>query len=119
MKLIKNSLLAAAGLALVFTSSSFAADKSGSFTSKGRYKVSGSVKVSSGGKINISGFSTTPGPDLYIYVGNGSPSTLVAKLKKTKGSQSYSIPANLVGKISTVHVHCKRYNKLFGTAKVK
>ena len=119
MKLFKSLVIAAASLAFVATSTAYAASKSGSFRSSGKYKVSGKVTVSSGGKISLSGFKTSPGPDLYIYVGNGSPSRLVAKLKRNSGSQSYSIPASLVGKISTVHVHCKRYNHLFGTARVK
>ena len=99
--------------------SAFAADKSGSFTSHKSYKVSGKATVSEDGTIRLSGFSTTSGPDLYVYVGNGSPSTLVAKLKRNSGSQTYKIPAALAKSISTVHIHCKRFSSVFGTARVR
>lgn len=99
---------------------SFAADKKGSFSSAGsRYKVSGTATVSADGTIKLSGFKTSSGPDLYVYVGNGRPSTPVAKLRRNSGSQTYKISASLAKKISTVHIHCKRFNHLFGTARVK
>lgn len=98
----------------------FAADKSGSFRStSARYKVSGAVKVSANGTIRISSFRTSSGPDLYIYVGNGSASKRVAKLKRTSGTQTYKISPALAKSISSVHVYCKRFSTNFGTARVK
>ena len=122
---MKSTLLAfsifAAGLILapIVANSAYAADKKGSFRSNKNYKVSGTATVKSDGTINLSGFRTTPGPDLYVYVGNGRPSRLVAKLKRNSGSQSYKISASLAKSITTVHIHCKRFNSLFGTARVK
>ena len=96
-----------------------AADKTGSFRSNGSYKVSGKVTVKSDGTIRLRGFRTSSGPDLYVYVGNGSPSTLVARLKRNSGNQNYKISAALAKSISTVHIHCKKYSSLFGTARVR
>lgn len=111
------------GASALSSSPVFAAGKSGSFSGHKNYKVRGSVKVEeAGGKttVKLSGFSTTRGPDLYIYVGNGSPTKLIAKLKKTSGSQSYTLPAGMTAaSFSSVHVHCKRYSVVFGTAKVR
>ena len=99
-----------------------AASKKGSFSSHKSYKVKGTATVTeSGGKtvIKLTGFSTTPGPDLYVYVGKGSPTTRIAKLKANKGSQTYALPASVkLSSISTVHIHCKRFSSTFATAKV-
>lgn len=103
----------------LFVIPAFAADKKGSFRSTGKYSVKGSVKVSSAGKITISGFKTTPGPDLYVYVGNGKASRRVAKLRRNSGTQTYSIPASVAKSISSVHIYCKRFSSNFGTARVK
>ena len=97
--------------------------EAGSFRSHKNYKVSGSatlVKSGSGHAIKLSGFRTTSGPDLYVYVGNGGPSRRIAKLRRTSGSQTYKLPASVKpGSITTVHIHCKRFNSTFGTASLK
>ena len=116
------SLLTAFLFALLvpIQSAALAADKSGKFSGMGRYKVKGTATVSpSGGKTIItlgSDFSSSSGPDLYVYVGNGKPSKRIAKLKKFKGSQTYSFSGT--DKITSVHVYCKRFSVGFGTAKV-
>ncbi len=115
-----TGLLASASIVPLTAVPASAADKSGNFTSHKRYKVRGKATLSSsGGKstVKLSGFRTTPGPDLYVYVGNGSPSKLVGKLKANSGSQSYSLSGS--GKYSTVHIHCKRFNSTFGTARLR
>ena len=109
------SLVAAGTLAL--TAEAFA--KSGRFASTGKYSVSGTVKVDDSGKITLSGFKSSRGPDVYVYVGNGSAKTRVAKLKRFSGAQSYKISPALAKKISTVHIYCKRFSSNFGTARLK
>lgn len=102
--------------------SAFAQTKTGSFRSVGKYSVSGTAKVSITGstaKITLSGFRTTPGPDLYVYVGNGRASRRIAKLRRNSGTQSYSLPASVAKSISSVHIHCKRFSSTFGSARVK
>ena len=116
-------MIARLSIALVFLTGlfavpAFAADKKGSFRSSGKYKVRGSVKVSMAGKITLSGFSTTQGPDLYVYVGKGRASRRVAKLRRSSGTQSYTIPASVAKSISSVHIYCKKFSSNFGTARV-
>ena len=67
--------------------------------------------------INWSGdFKSSSGPDLYIYVGNGSPTKRIAKLKRNSGAQTYTFSGT--APISSVHVYCKRFSVGFGTAKL-
>ncbi|MEL6751689.1 MAG: DM13 domain-containing protein [Pseudomonadota bacterium] len=91
-----------------------AKDGSGSFSSFKNYKVSGKATVK-GNKLTLSNFRTSPGPDLYVYLGNGSPTKLVAKLKANSGGQSYTLPA---GNYSSVFIHCKRFNSTFARARI-
>lgn len=95
---------------------------SGRFAGQGRYDVSGSATVQGSGAgrtITLSGdFRSTSGPDLYVYVGNGSASTRIARLSSTRGSQTYRVPAS-VGAFSTVHIHCRRFSSTFGTARLR
>ncbi len=112
-----SSLLATAVAAPFSSIPAFAADKKGTFkANKSRYKVRGTATVK-GNSIRLSGFSTTPGPDLYVYVGNGRPTKLVGKLKANRGGQSYSFKG--ADKYSTVHIHCKRFSSTFGTARLR
>ncbi len=100
--------------AVVVSTPVLAKDGSGSFASHKNYTVSGKATVS-GNALTLSDFRTSPGPDLYVYVGNGGPSKRVAKLKADSGSQSYTLPA---GNWTTVHIHCKRFNSTFATARI-
>jgi len=118
-KIIAGTVLGVTMAALVLPQMAFAASKKGTFRSTGNYKVSGTVSVSENGRITLSGFRTSSGPDLYVYVGKGSASRRVAKLKRNSGTQTYSIPANLVKSISSVHIYCKRFSSNFGTARLK
>ncbi|MEM8749910.1 MAG: DM13 domain-containing protein [Pseudomonadota bacterium] len=116
-------LLATSTASLLAPAAAFAAGKSGKFKSHKSYKVRGTAKVSTkGGKsvVTLSGFSTSPGPDLYVYVGQGSPTQRIAKLRANSGSQTYTLPASIKpGSISTVHIHCKRFSSTFGTARLR
>ncbi len=107
-------LATAIALSLAFSAPVLAKNGSGAFSSHKSYKVSGTATVS-GTSLKLTGFQTSSGPDLYVYVGNGGPSKLVAKLKADSGSQNYTLPA---GNWSTVHIHCKRFNSTFGTAQL-
>ena len=117
------SLMAAFVIALLLPlqSAAEAANKSGKFSGMGRYSVKGTAQVSqSGGKTTVtlsSDFRSSSGPDLYIYVGNGSPTKRIAKLKKFKGAQTYTFSGTQ--NITSVHVYCKRFSVGFGTARVK
>ena len=98
--------------------------KSGSFQGANGVRTRGSVSVVKSGskqQVVLSGnFSTKKGPSLWVYVGNGSPSKKVAKLKKIKGSQTYSLPAGVdIGKYSNVYIYCVPFKKTFGKARLK
>jgi hypothetical protein len=113
---------ALAGLIIaIIAQPAMAAGKSGSFSGVDGHTVSGSATVSmAGGKTTVTlskDFSSQSGPDLYIYVGTGSPTKRIAKLKSFKGGQSYTFSGTAA--ISSVHVYCKQYSVGFGTAKMK
>ena len=89
--------------------------EAGSFRSHKNYKVSGTA-TKKGNKVTLSGFRTSSGPDLYVYVGKGSASRRVAKLRANSGTQSYTLPA---GDWTSVHIHCRKFNSTFGTASIR
>ena len=66
--------------------------------------------------MTLRGFRTSSGPDLYVYVGNGSASKRVARLRANSGTQTYTLPK---GNWSTVHIHCRKFNSTFGTASIR
>jgi len=103
--------------------SAFAASKSGSFRGEAGESVRGKATWSTSGSkstIRLSGgFKSSSGPDLYVYVGNGRPSRQIAKLRRISGTQTYSVPASVnLSKYSTIFIHCKRYNHIFGRARL-
>ena len=118
--MIRVTALAAAALLALTT---FAQAKSGSFSGQGRYKVSGKatlVKSGGGYALRLSGFRSTSGPDLHVYVGRGGPSRRIGKLRSTSGAQTYRLPGGVgPNDISSVHIHCKRFSHTFGTARLK
>lgn len=98
--------------------------KKGSFKGSSGVSTSGSVSiVKKSGKQKIvlsKSFKTKKGPSLWVYVGNGSPSKKIAKLKSIKGSQSYSVPKSVdLTKYKNVYIYCKPFKKTFGLAKLK
>ena len=115
--------LAATTLAAALASTAIAEAKSGSFNGQGRYKVSGKatvVKSGGGYALRLSGFRSTSGPDLYVYVGRGSPSRRIARLRSTSGSQTYRLPRGVTpASISSVHIHCRKFSSTFGTARLR
>ena len=122
---MRLSLLAGTLAAFAFAAPLAVADPAAaaSFKSHKKYKVSGKatlVKAGSGHAVRLSGFRTTPGPDLYVYVGKGSPSRRIAKLRRFSGTQTYQLPKGVTpASFSTVHIHCKRFNSTFATAKLR
>ena len=97
-----------------------AASKKGSFSGQGKYSVSGTATLSDAGKLTLSGFKSSSGPDLYVYVGTGSkPTKRIAKLKRLNGSQTYSLPASVAKTVKSVHIYCKRFSVNFGSARLR
>lgn len=65
-------------------------------------------------------FTTTNGPDLFVYLGNNNkydPDTNLGALKGNEGSQNYEIPANInLDNYSEVWVWCRAFSVPFGKA---
>lgn len=93
-----------------------AMDRVGTFKGKGKYKVSGAATIRAR-QLLLGGFSSSRGPDVYVYLGNGSPKVRVAKLKSFSGAQSYNLPANS-SNYSTVFIYCVKYDVVMGSARV-
>lgn len=100
--------------------------RTGDFQANGSYTVVGKVsvfKVSNGERFDFSSdFSTSNGPDLFVYLvkaSNGAVSgnnfVSLGKLKKTTGTQSYSLSQSSAGYKSVV-VWCKKFGVNFGYA---
>ena len=93
---------------------------SGSFRGVQGESVRGTVSVENGKVKLSSGFRSSSGPDLYVYLGNSKPTKIVARLRRLSGTQTYSLPSGLSAKnYSAVFIHCKRYNHTFGKASLR
>lgn len=93
---------------------------SGSFIGVQGEKVSGKATLSASTLKLSSSFKSSSGPDLFVYLGNSGPSKLIAPLKKTSGSQTYTLPTGIdISKYSAVFIHCKRFNHTFGKARLR
>lgn len=132
MKALKLRNLYSATLLWAFllfgVSSAFA--QSGSWTKKSN-SISGTWSITDkGGKktISLKGFKTATAPDLKIFLSPNSAAqvssrnatkgaVLVAKLKSSKGDQSYALPAGVdLSKYKSVIIHCEKYSKVWGVS---
>ena len=66
-------------------------------------------------------FRSSFGPSLFVHLGTSSDLGFeLSKLKKRKKSQSYVIPSSVdISKISGVHIYCKPFSVVFGSATLK
>lgn len=123
LSMIRFTGLFAVAFGAMLTLTSIAEAKSGSFRGQGRYSVSGTatvVKSGGGWVVRLSGFRTTSGPDLRVYVGKGGPSRSLGRLRSTRGTQTYRLPKGWTpASLSSVHIYCKRFSSTFGTARLR
>ena len=106
--------------------------QSGTWTKKAN-TVNGNWSIASkGGKkqLSLKGFKTATAPDLKIFLSPHSVAgvtsknalqgaILVAKLKSSKGDQTYSLPSGIdLSKYQSVIIHCEKYSKLWGAGKL-
>ena len=72
--------------------------------------------------LSLEDFSTTNGPDLYVYLstdGKASEFVNLGRLQSSNGDQSYEIPADVdLSKYDKVLIWCKAFGVLFGTAEL-
>ncbi|MBU8834200.1 DM13 domain-containing protein [Mycolicibacterium goodii] len=98
-----------------------AASRSGTFTGLNGKQVAGKVTVTDG-QIVLSNFSSDEGPDLYIYLANGTDESAVAAGKVIasvafdKSSQTFPLSGVDESKYTTVVIHCDKAKASFGAA---
>ncbi|WP_394941101.1 DM13 domain-containing protein [Psychromicrobium sp. YIM B11713] len=98
-----------------------AADRMGMFNGLNGKKVSGTVKVT-GSEITLTGFSSDEGPDLHVYLTNGSDEAAVTAGKEIssvafdKASQNFTVSGIDAGSYTTVVIHCDKAKAVFGAA---
>ncbi|MBS1908044.1 MAG: DM13 domain-containing protein [Actinobacteria bacterium] len=102
-------------------SSTDAMHKTGTFMGLNGKKVRGSVTVS-GSELMLSGFSSDEGPDLHVYLTNGtdeaavSAGTQIDAVAFDKASQTFMLSGVDFSKYTDVVIHCDKAKAVFGAA---
>ena len=72
--------------------------------------------------LRLEDFSSTNGPDLYVYLtsdASASDYVSLGRLKANSGNQNYDIPEGTdLAKYDTVLIWCKQFSVLFGSAEL-
>lgn len=112
---------AAASSSALPPASAASADRMGAFKGLNEKRVSGNVKVTAT-DIELSDFSSDEGPDLHVYLTNGTDEAAVSagkeisKIDFKKGIQSFSLKDIKAEGYSTVVIHCDKAKAVFGAA---
>lgn len=105
------------------TTQTTTASQSGTFGGLNGKHVSGSVSVADGSVV-LAGFASDEGPDLHLYLTNGTDEAAVAagkslgKIAHNEESQTFSLDGIDAGAYDTVVVHCDKAKAVFGAAAV-
>lgn len=105
------------------SSSSSAAkdDRTGTFSGLNKMTVAGTATVA-GGTLTLSGFSSDEGPDLHVYLTNGTDESAVAAGKEIapvaydKASQTFDLKGLDTSAFTDVVIHCDKAKAVFGAA---
>ena len=103
------------------SSASNTAARTGTFSGLNDKKVAGTVTIS-GGTITLSGFSSDEGPDLHLYLANGTDEAAVTAGKEITGvaynqaNQTFELNGVDASKFTDVVVHCDKAKAVFGAA---
>jgi hypothetical protein len=92
----------------------------GSFHGLNGKSASGTVIVS-GTSVMLSGFTVSRGPDLHVYLANGTTEAAVAAGKQLgkvtyKSGETFSLAGASASKYTTVVIHCDKAKVAFGAA---
>lgn len=94
----------------------------GTFGGLNDKKVAGTATVADG-KVELSGFSSDEGPDLHIYLTNGTDEQAVSagkelgKIVFDQASQTFTIPSGVdAATYKDVVIHCDKAKAVFGAA---
>lgn len=72
--------------------------------------------------LRLEDFSSTNGPDLYVYLASDASASdyvSLGRLKANNGNQNYDIPEGTdLAKYDTVLIWCKQFSVLFGSAEL-
>jgi hypothetical protein len=97
--------------------------RAGTFEGLNSKHVAGTAAVNDA-QIVLSGFSSDAGPDLHIYLTDGTDENAVAAGKELgtiasdKASQAFSITGVDMSKYTTVVINCDKAKAVFGAAKL-
>ena len=95
--------------------------RTGTFIGLNDKHVAGAVKIA-GGQVALSDFSTDPGPDLHIYLTNGTDENSVTagkalgKIALDMPAQTFSTAGVDASHYTTVVIHCDKAKAVFGAA---
>lgn len=95
--------------------------RTGTFEGAGDKSVAGTVTVSDS-EIVLSGYSSDEGPDLHVYLTNGSDEDAIAagmqidSVVFDEASQTFSFDAMDVSGYDTVVIYCDKVKAVFGSA---
>jgi hypothetical protein len=95
--------------------------KTGTFMGLNGKSVKGTVTVS-GSELTLTGFSSDEGPDLHVYLTNGTDEAAVAAGKQIdpvafdKDSQSFMLNGVDASMYKDVVIHCDKAKAVFGAA---
>ncbi|WP_347123754.1 DM13 domain-containing protein [Microbacterium sp. SY138] len=99
------------------------AEKTGTFAGLNDKKVSGTVTVTDD-EIALSGFSSDEGPDLHVYLTNGtdeaavSAGMLVDAVSFDTATQTFTLDGVDTSEYSYVVIHCDKAKAVFGAAEL-
>src|SRR5215207_4986164 len=74
------------------------------------------IRLASGRRVlTLTNFSTSPGPDLRVRIGD----TDLGALKGNRGDQQYDVPDGVRPRNHTVRIWCRAFSALFGSAQLR
>lgn len=95
--------------------------RTGTFAGLNDKKVAGTVTID-GGTLTLAGFSSDEGPDLHVYLANGTDEAAVSAGKEIKGvawneaDQTFSLNGIDSAGYTNVVIHCDKAKATFGAA---
>lgn len=98
-------------------------DRTGDFAGLNGKEVAGSATFADG-KLTLAGFSSDEGPDLHVYLTNGTDSAAVGAGKELglvsydEASQTFSLDGVDSSMYSHVVIHCDKAKAVFGAAEL-
>lgn len=101
--------------------SSSATAKTGTFVGVNGKHVAGTVSIANG-QLTLSGFSSDEGPDLHLYLANGTDENAITAGKELgnivydKASQTFTLNGVDASQYTTVAIHCDKAKATFGAA---